>query len=246
MNYTVIIPARYASTRLPGKPLQEIAGKPLLEHVYMSALQSTASEVIIATDDARIQSTAAAFGAQVCMTGAQHNSGTERLAEVARLKDYGNDHIIVNLQGDEYGMPAVLLDQVAELLLNDTNAMMATVCEPIHSVEDFQNPNIVKVVRNANEQALYFSRAPIAWRDSSPNDGIYGYRHIGLYAYRAGFLNHYVTLPPCSAEQSERLEQLRALHHGAVIAVAEAVAAPGLGIDTAADLERARELAGAD
>ncbi len=243
MAFTIIIPARYASTRLSGKPLLDINGKCLLQHVYESACNSQASAIIVATDDPRIQAAADAFGAEVCMTSADHASGTERLAEVVEQKQLADDSIIVNLQGDEFGMPVTLLDQVAGLLASSTGADIATLCEAIDSVEDFSNPNIVKVVCDQYGRALYFSRSPIPWHDpDKPIPVAMGYRHLGLYAYRAGFLRRYVNMPDSQLEAAERLEQLRALEQGADIRVAVATARPGLGIDTPADLQRARAL----
>jgi 3-deoxy-manno-octulosonate cytidylyltransferase (CMP-KDO synthetase) len=239
MSYKVIIPARYASTRLPGKPLLDIAGKPLLQHVHESACKSRAGAVIIATDDERIQAAAQAFGAEVCMTSPDHVSGTERLAEVAKIHDYPDDTVIVNLQGDEYGMPQALLDQVADLLRESTGASMATLCESLRDDADFDNPNVVKVVFDRAGYAMYFSRAAIPWSDSPARMDIC-YRHLGLYAYRAGFLKEYVNLPISILEQQERLEQLRALDHGFRIRIAVACDVPGVGIDTPADLNKAR------
>lgn len=240
MSYRIIIPARYGSTRLPGKPLLDIGGKPLLQHVFESACASTAESVIIATDDMRIESAAEAFGARVCMTAVTHQSGSERLAEVVDRLQEPDDSIIVNLQGDEFGMPVKLLDQVATLLANAPAAAMATLCEPIRHVVDWRNPNVVKVVCDQNGRALYFSRAPIPWQERPTANNVRALRHIGLYAYRAGYLRDYVRLSPSRLELCERLEQLRALYHGADIRVAMASEAPGLGIDTPADLEKAR------
>lgn len=243
MAFTIIIPARYASTRLPGKPLLDINGKCLLQHVYESACTSTATRIAVATDDNRIRDAAIAFGAHVCMTSQDHASGTERLAEAANQLELQDDDIVVNLQGDEFGMPVTLIDQVAGLLEASTTAAIATLCEPINNVGEFVKPNVVKVVRDQTGRALYFSRAPIPWHDAEKTaPGILGYRHIGLYAYRAGFLRRYVQMPVSYLEVSERLEQLRALDQGAEILVDIANARPGLGIDTPDDLERAREL----
>jgi len=243
MAYHIIIPARYASTRLPGKPLLDINGKCLLQHVYDSACDSRAESVLIATDDTRIQTAAEAFGARVYMTADTHNSGTERLAEVAEQLRLTDDSIIVNLQGDEFGMPIELLDQVAELLESNATADIATLCEPIDNEADYRNPNIVKVVRDQQGRALYFSRSPIPWHDpAEPLPGVLAHRHLGLYAYRAGFLSRYVRMPVSTTEREERLEQLRALDQGADIRVAVAAAGPGLGIDASADLDKARQM----
>lgn len=235
--YSIIIPARYASTRLPGKPLLDINGRCLLEHVYAAAIASNAESVIIATDDDRIYAAAEGFGARVCMTRSDHASGSERLAEAVEHLQFADDRIIVNLQGDEFGMPAALLDQVAELLEDHAEAEMATLCEPIEQTTEYHDPNCVKVVFDHHGRALYFSRAPIPWSNEPPGPA---YRHIGLYAYRCAFLRRYVRLPVSVLEQNERLEQLRALDQGAVIQVAAAIEKPGLGIDTEADLARAR------
>lgn len=251
MEFSVVIPARYASTRLPGKPLLDIAGKPMIRHVYERALQSGADEVIIATDDERIRRAAESFGARVCMTAAHHPSGTDRLAEVARVRDYGGDQIIVNLQGDEPLMPPALIRQVAGNLHANPQASVATLCERIHAAGELFDPHLVKVVMDSQGYALYFSRAAIPWdRDAfAVTTGTTGelparsehYRHIGLYAYRAGFLQEYVKWPPCVLEQTESLEQLRVMWHGYKIHVAEAVEPPGAGVDTEADLLRMRQ-----
>lgn len=240
MSYKVIIPARHASTRLPGKPLLDIGGKPLLQHVYESACQSSATGVVIATDDEGVFSAAQGFGAVVCMTSANHESGTERLAEVVAMHHDPDEAVIVNLQGDEYGMPPALLDQVAGLLLESDDAAMATLCEPLTDAADFNNPHVVKVVYDQAGNALYFSRAPIPWCDSAGGETV-AYRHLGLYAYRAGFLKHYVSLPVSKLERLERLEQLRALDHGYRIRISIACDKPGVGIDTPEDLEVARK-----
>lgn len=243
MAFQIIIPARYASTRLPGKPLLDINGKCLLQHVYESACRSKAATVIIATDDERIEAAARAFGATVCMTGDRHGSGTERLAEVIEKLQLSDADIIVNLQGDEFGMPAALLDQVAALLQDAAGADIATLCEAMEDPSEYDNPNVVKVVTDGNGRAMYFSRSSIPWHDpDKPPPAVLGYRHIGLYAYRAGFLRRYVQMPASCLELRERLEQLRALEQGAEIRVAVAREKPGLGIDTADDLQRARAL----
>lgn len=253
MSFRVVIPARYASTRLPGKPLRLLAGRPMLEHVHERALESGAAEVIIATDDERIRDAAAGFGATVCMTAATHASGTDRLAEVVAARGYAADDIIVNLQGDEPLMPADVIRQVAANLAAHPSASVATLCARLASSAELFDPNVVKVVCDAAGYALYFSRAPIPWnRDAFGADGrglaqLEGYwRHIGMYAYRAGFLREYVTWPTCQLEQVEALEQLRALWHGRRIHVAEAAAATVAGVDTEADLARVEALLGED
>lgn len=237
--YKVIIPARYAATRLPGKVLEDIAGKPLLQHVYETARDSRAESVIIATDDGRISDCARDFGAEVIMTSAEHASGTERLAEVVEITGEPDDSVIVNLQGDEIGMPAELLDQVAGLLSAGDNRKMATLCEMLDDETAFHDPNIVKVVFDRNGVALYFSRAPIPWPRAPGLRECY--RHIGLYAYLAGFLKEFRRMQKPRLEIIESLEQLRALYHGEKIYIDIARVKPGHGIDTPADLARARE-----
>jgi 3-deoxy-manno-octulosonate cytidylyltransferase (CMP-KDO synthetase) len=238
--FKVIIPCRYASTRLPGKSLLDIGGRPLLRHVYEAARGSKAAQVLIATDDPRIEAAARGFGAEVMLTSEQHHSGTDRLAEVVTRMEVADADVIVNVQGDEFGLPSLLIDQVAEALLLRPGRAMATLCEAIISDSEAQDPDNVKVVFDATGRALYFSRAPLPW---SAGGAMTRYRHIGLYAYRAGFLRRFGSLLPGALEQSERLEQLRALHHGYEIQVEIARAAAGIGVDTPADLARARELA---
>ncbi|MCP5451058.1 MAG: 3-deoxy-manno-octulosonate cytidylyltransferase [Gammaproteobacteria bacterium] len=248
-RFRVAIPARYASTRLPGKPLRLLAGQPLLQHVYRRALASGALEVVIATDDSRIREVAEGFGAVVCMTAPEHPSGTDRLAEVADRRGWPDDDIIVNLQGDEPQMPAALVRQVAAALEARPEAGIATACTRIRRLEEVFDPNVVKVVRDALGDASYFSRAPIPWHREAfasggsgltelPDDGAVYYRHIGIYAYRAAVLRRYPRLVPAPTERAESLEQLRALWHGIRIHVVEAVEAPPPGIDTEADLAR--------
>ncbi len=238
----IIIPARYASTRLPGKPLVDIAGKPLVQHVYERARRCGAQSVIIATDDDRIRQKAEGFGAQVCMTSVQHRSGTERVAEAIKKSGIGDDEIVVNLQGDEPLMPPSLIKQVAQALAATPDAVVATACHGIHDHAEFINPNVVKVVVDEKGHALYFSRAPIPWpRDAmARNEKPFqqARRHIGIYAYRAGFVHRYVTWSSCPLEEVEQLEQLRVLWHGERIVVHETVESPGPGVDTPEDLER--------
>jgi 3-deoxy-manno-octulosonate cytidylyltransferase (CMP-KDO synthetase) len=239
--FRVVIPARYDSTRLPGKALLPLAGKPMLQWVYERARASGASEVIIATDDARIASAARAFGATVVMTAATHASGTDRIAEVAGLRAWSDADIVVNVQGDEPLMPPSLIDQVARLLHDAPHAGMATLAAPLTALEDFLNPNVVKVVADDHGRALYFSRAPIPWdRDGASYRG--GLRHIGIYAYRAGALRRLASLAPAALEQTERLEQLRALAHGIEIRVAQARELPGPDVNTPADVERVQDV----
>lgn len=250
MDFVVIIPARYASTRLPGKPLLDVAGKPLIQHVYERGLSSGAREVIIATDDERIQQASLAFGASVCMTSSSHQSGTDRIAEVVAKQGYSSDQIIVNLQGDEPLIPISLLLQVANSLHQHSQASMATLCEPIATTQELFNPNVVKVVMDKLGYALYFSRAPIPWeRDGGASWGADDltmekphYRHIGMYAYRASFLSEYSSWDACEVEISEALEQLRALWHGHRIHVDIAQEKNPVGVDTPEDLEEARAI----
>ncbi len=241
MTFKIVIPARYESTRLPGKPLLDIAGKPLVQHVWERACESGADEIIIATDDEQVLEAAEKFHAEAMLTGAHHQSGTDRIAEVATLKNWPDEQIIVNLQGDEPMMPAELLDTVASNLASDTQASMATVCKAIENIDDYHDPHCVKVVFDRRQHALYFSRAPIPFeRDETSLKNIY--RHIGLYAYRVSFLRQFTRTEPCELEQLEKLEQLRALYSGKKIHVAVTTLDPGIGVDTEADLEAARRL----
>jgi 3-deoxy-manno-octulosonate cytidylyltransferase (CMP-KDO synthetase) len=249
VSFHVIIPARYASTRLPGKPLLLIGDKPMLQHVYERALACGAASVVVATDDMRIADAVAEFGGEVCLTAAHHQSGTERLAETAQQLQLPDDAIVVNLQGDEPLMPPELLHQVAALLQGDHGADMATLCTRIHTAAELFDPHVVKVISDRHGKALYFSRAVIPWdRDAFavtteelPASAVH-FRHLGIYAYRVGYLKSYVTLEPCELERMESLEQLRVLWHGGAIQVAEASRVPGPGVDTAADLQRVCEL----
>ena len=248
MTFVVIIPARYGSTRLPGKALREIAGEPMISHVYRCAIESGAEEVIVATDDERIQTAAERFGAQVCMTSADHPSGTDRIAEVVDRKGFTADQIVVNLQGDEPLMPAALVRQVAETLAS-SGTEAATLCERIRVPAEVFDPNVVKVVMDLCGNAIYFSRAPIPWdRDAfgsvptALSPSIQYHRHIGMYAYRAAFVRDFVSWPACMPEEAERLEQLRILWNGAKIRVAQACEAPGQGVDTEEDVARAERI----
>lgn len=237
-TYTIIIPARYASTRLPAKPLIEISGRPLIQHVYESACSSRADKVYIATDDDRIKKIAEEAGAEVIMTSKNHPSGTDRIAEAARFIGLESNDIIVNLQGDEYGMPGELLDQVANILIKYPYINMATLCEKIKDQDEINNPNVVKVVFSDQKHALYFSRAPVPYHNGQSFNF---FRHIGLYAYRAGFLQAFTEMPACDLEKTESLEQLRALNAGEKILVEIACMPTGKGIDTQEDLAEARE-----
>lgn len=248
-GFKVVIPARYGSTRLPGKPLLEIAGRPMIQHVMERAAASGADEVVVATDDRRIVEAVRAFGGEACMTGDQHRSGSDRIAEVAERLAWDQDVIVVNLQGDEPAMPASLIDQVAADLAGHALAGMATLAHPITDMESLFNPHVVKLVVGADGYALYFSRAPIPWhrdefarREGPVPNGVTFLRHIGLYAYRVGFLRRFVAWPHAPLEEAESLEQLRALWRGARIHVSEARQEPGPGVDTADDLLRVEAL----
>jgi|JTFN01.1.fsa_nt_gb 3-deoxy-manno-octulosonate cytidylyltransferase (CMP-KDO synthetase) len=251
MSFSVVIPARYASSRFPGKPLADLAGKPMLQHVYERACESEAVRVIVATDDERIAEVARNFGAEVCMTSSDHPSGTDRLQEVVHTLGFYADDIVVNVQGDEPLIPPRIINQVAHNLMAMPMAGIATLSEPIDTVEALTNPNVVKVVTDHQGMALYFSRAPIPWpRDSFMHEagranmpeGFPWQRHIGLYAYRVKLLNDFVRWPPAALEQTECLEQLRALWNGVGIHVDAADEAPPAGVDTPEDLARIRHL----
>ncbi|WP_426417829.1 3-deoxy-manno-octulosonate cytidylyltransferase [Aestuariirhabdus sp. LZHN29] len=249
MSFSVVIPARYASNRLPGKPLADIGGKTMVERVYRQATLSSADRVVIATDHPEIEATAKAFGAEVVMTSSEHPSGTDRLQQVAETLGFDEAHIIVNVQGDEPLIPPALIDQVASNLAGDPEASVATLCEPIHEAGELFNPNAVKVVLDARSHAIYFSRAALPWaRDAFAGDiqdlpeGVCFNRHIGIYAYRVGLLNRFVQWGPSPLEAIECLEQLRVLYHGDRIHVEQATVTPPAGIDTPEDLERVRRL----
>ncbi|MCD5982070.1 3-deoxy-manno-octulosonate cytidylyltransferase [Pseudomonas sp. CDFA 610] len=248
-DFTVVIPARYGSSRFPGKPLKVIAGKPMVQLVWEQARKSNAQRVVVATDDARIFEACQAFGAEVLMTRDDHNSGTDRLAEVATQLGLAADAIVVNVQGDEPMIPPAVIDQVASNLAAHPEAGISTLAEPIDDVAALFNPNVVKVSSDINGLALTFSRAPLPWardalavnRDELPA-GVPYRRHIGIYAYRAGFLHDFVSWGPCQLENTENLEQLRALWNGVRIHVADALEALPAGVDTPEDLERVRRL----
>jgi 3-deoxy-manno-octulosonate cytidylyltransferase (CMP-KDO synthetase) len=247
--FRVVIPARHASTRLPGKPLALIAGEPMIRHVHRIATRAGAFEVIVATDDERIRAACAAFGAAVEMTDAGHASGTDRIAEVAARRRWAGDEIVVNVQGDEPMLPPALIAQAAGLLAATPGAAIATLATPIASEAEYADPNVVKVVARADGLALYFSRAPIPWdrdaaaADSPARDRHRGARrHLGIYAYRVSALAALAAAPPAALELRERLEQLRALSMGLAIAVADAAEPPGPGVDTALDLARVEAL----
>lgn len=250
LDFSVVIPARYASSRLPGKMLLDIGGKPMIQHVYEQAKQSAAQRVVIATDDQKIVAAAEAFGASVYLTDVNHQSGTDRLQEAAKLMGLGDDEIVVNVQGDEPLIPPEVINQVAENLAQDNEASVATLCEPIVDAKTFGDPNVVKVVRNIRKHALYFSRASIPWprdvfadataRESYQPQGVW--RHIGIYAYRVKLLHQFVGWPMAPLEETEKLEQLRVLWQGHRIHVDESCKTVPAGVDTAEDLLRVQEL----
>ncbi len=241
-DYTVVIPARFASQRLPGKPLVDIHGKPMIQRVYEQAQKSGAQRIVIATDHHAIYSAAKSMGAEVLMTRDDHPSGTDRLQEVAERLGLSDEHRIVNVQGDEPLIPPELIDQVALNLANHADAAIATLSTPIDNDEECHNRNAVKVVTDHQGYALYFSRATLPWDRSEQwlRGGDFWHRHLGIYAYRVGFLHRYVQWPPAPLERLECLEQLRALYNGVKIHVDTARAKPPAGVDTEEDLERVR------
>lgn len=247
MPFRIIIPVRYASTRLPGKPLEDIAGKPMVQHVYERCLDSGAESVVVATDDEKVRAACEGFGADVCMTSPDNASGTERLAEAVGALGYEDDEIVVNVQGDEPLIPPGLIRQVAEDLTVHDNTKVATLCEEITNPEDVFNPGVVKVVTNKRGFALYFSRAPIPYeRDNFAQEPrvIEGphYRHIGIYAYRVGFLEEYLQWELSPVGAKEELEQLRVLWNCGRIHVTIAKDSLAAGVDTPEDLERVRQI----
>ena len=243
-DFVVVIPARYASERLPGKPLRDIAGRPMLQHVWQRGVDSGAGDVIVATDDKRIADVAADFGATVCMTAATHQSGTDRIAEVAAQLNWADDQLVVNLQGDEPLMPAALISQCAALL-DDPAADLATLASPIRSRSDFIDPNVVKVLTDDNGFALYFSRAAIPYSRDPDTASLAmdtALHHHGLYAYRAATLRRLVAAAPSAHERCEKLEQLRAMSLGMTIRVGVPKERPGPGVDTARDLKAVADI----
>ncbi|MFM2318312.1 MAG: 3-deoxy-manno-octulosonate cytidylyltransferase [Pseudomonadota bacterium] len=244
MKPVLVIPTRYGSTRLPAKALRLLKGKPLVQHVYERAIQAEAAfaSIVIATDDQRIQAVCESFGATVCLTSTAHESGSDRLAEVVQIYGWSDEQVVVNLQGDEPLTPVENLYQLANNLQAHPEAMMATLATPLQSEHELADPNIVKVVKDLNGLALYFSRAPIPLQRDASKAGSYAasqyaLRHIGMYAYRAEFLKAFARLEPCLLEQLEKLEQLRALYYGYRIHVDLAAVIPGPGVDTEADLK---------
>ncbi len=259
MSFVVVIPARYASTRFPGKPLADLAGKPMVVHVAERAARSGAREVVIATDHPDIKCAAEAHGHVAVMTRADHPTGTDRIAEVARRQRYGADEIVVNVQGDEPLIEPQLIRAVARDLARHREAAIATACHAIASARDFLDPNVVKVVLDEHGYALYFSRSPIpfprdacaraASRGAAPREPLRrlpadlpAYRHVGIYAYRGAFLRRFNRLEPVAMERQEALEQLRALAHGYRISVAVLPGPSAAGVDTPQDLARVRRL----
>lgn len=243
MAFKVVIPARYASARLPGKPLLDIAGKPMVIRVAEQANKSGAVTVVIATDFEKIMQTAEEYQVNAVMTRVDHQSGTDRIAEVAGQLNWDDDDIVVNVQGDEPLIDPLLIQEVALTLAHSKDAVMATACHPINDEASILNPNVVKVVLDASGNALYFSRSPIPYpRDEIYKQNIQAHRHIGIYAYRVGFLKQYTELNVTEIEKIESLEQLRVLHHGYEIAVSITDVAPAIGVDTQADLDEVRRV----
>lgn len=248
MEFVVIIPARYASERLPAKPLADIAGKPMIEWVYAKAKGSGATRVVVATDHQDILNAVQSFGGEAVMTSATHNSGTERLAEVIDILKLDDNAIVVNVQGDEPLLPSENVTQVARLLAM-SDAPMATLSVSISDVNEALNPNAVKVVKDNNNNAIYFSRATIPYdrerflgKQTITEIGDFYQRHIGIYAYRAGFIKEYIAMTPSPIEQIEALEQLRVLYHGKTIKIETASVAPEAGVDTPEDLARVNRI----
>jgi len=251
MSFRIVIPSRFASTRLSGKPLRDICGKPMIEHVIEQAKKSDAEEVIVATDSQEIADAVSHLDIRVCMTHENHQSGTERLSEVIEQLGFNDDQILINLQGDEPMMPAVCLNQVGQALEEDSNVKMATLCTPLTDIQELFDPHAVKVVRDINDFALYFTRAAVPWSRDCFNDtprkmpqSQEYQRHIGLYGYRAGFIKQYLEWQSSDIEKTESLEQLRVLYYGEKIKVITAATPPGPGVDTLDDLNRVCGLLG--
>ena len=255
MSFSIVIPARYASSRLPGKPLRDICGKPMIQHVIERAQASQAKQVIVATDAQEIVDAISNTDVQVCLTRADHQSGTERLSEVIEQLGFSDEEILINLQGDEPMMPAVCLNQVGQALEQDSKVKMATLCTPLTDINELFDPHAVKVIRDKDDFAIYFSRAAIPWYRDGFNDRAQAdhgvmpefqqyQRHIGLYGYRAGFIRQYLEWESSDLEKTESLEQLRVLYHGEKIKVITAEIPPGPGVDTIEDLNRVCELLG--
>ncbi|MDO6461683.1 3-deoxy-manno-octulosonate cytidylyltransferase [Granulosicoccaceae sp. 1_MG-2023] len=237
-EFYIVIPARYDSSRFPGKPLADIHGRPMIAHVIDCARACGAMDVVVATDDERVAAAVKATGTRVCMTSAAHPSGTDRIAEVAVAENWDDSSLVVNLQGDEPLTPAAVVRQVAANLAEHEWAGIATLCTPISSLADFRNPNIVKVVAGEHGRALYFSRAPVPFvRDAPDSVPPQAARHIGIYAYRVGFLRRWQQLSESPLEKLEKLEQLRAMEAGVAIHVATAAQVPPHGVDTPEQLD---------
>ncbi len=240
-SFRVVIPVRYGSSRLPGKPLLTFQHKPIIEHVYRNACESDAKSVLIATDDERIAEAVAKFDAPVCMTSCEHMSGTDRITEAVELQGWSDDEIVVNLQGDEPQMPAANIKQVAELLLQSPDADIGTLCHRIHTIQEYEDPNIVKVTKNSVNRALYFSRSSLPYIrnvDVKVLKENTVYRHVGIYSYRVNYLKKFIKMPVSALEKIERLEQLRALENGGQIVIDECIEHPGIGVDTMDDYHR--------
>ena len=246
-EFHVIIPARFGSGRLPGKPLVDIAGKPMIQRVVEAAKQSHAHSITVATDDQRIFSAVRSFGGEAIMTSRDHQTGSDRIAEACELLQFKDSDIVVNLQGDEPLIPPELIDQVAQLMKKYPDAHIATLSTPLENQDEFEDPALVKVVTDHNQMALYFSRAPIPWMraehssELAENGYTLAQRHLGIYAYTSAYIRKFAARIPCRLEKIERLEQLRTLWYGESIVCAEAVAVPFSGVDNQEDLDRVRE-----
>lgn len=241
LDFSIIIPARFASSRLPGKPLLKIGEKSLIQHVYDAARQSDASEVLIATDNKEIEKTAKNFGARVVMTSECHITGTDRIAEALQKLGYSDDKIIVNVQGDEFGLQPKLVNSAAEALCNNPDSSIATLCQLISNFDTYRDPNSIKVILDKSNFALYFSRSPVPWVNNDTSiENIEVHKHIGIYAYKTGFIKHFSSLPKVALERHESLEQLRALFNGYKIYVKLISEKEGIEINTEDDLNKAR------